>query len=199
VKIMRFLNVVLFDGFESLDAFGPVAVLSRLPECITGYFSLEGAVVIGAQGVRIETQAFSALAPRGILLVPGGAGTRRLVDDKKFIAALRLASLDAQYTLGVCTGAALLARAGLLDGKQAASNKKALAWVRGQSGKVLWQDRARWAVDGSIYTSSGVSAGIDMALGFAADTQGEESALFIARHIEYNWTRDKDHDPFAPL
>ena len=92
---------------------------------------------------------------------------------------------------------ALLAKTGLLDGKYATSNKMALSWAKSCSKRVLWLERARWAVDGKFYTASGVSAGMDMALGFMSDRFGEEKARTIARNTEYVWNSDPQEDPFA--
>jgi transcriptional regulator GlxA family with amidase domain len=64
---------------------------------------------------------------------------------------------------------------------------------------VNWLPKARWAVAGKYYTSSGISAGLDLALGFVADQWGEETALTIANGLEYAWNRDKDNDPFAVI
>ena len=97
----------------------------------------------------------------------------------------------------VCTGTALLARTGLLDGKNATSNKRAFEWVMGQGPEVIWIKKARWVVDGKYYTASGVSAGIDMTLGFLKDQYGQIFAEDIAFKIEYTWHQDKDNDPFC--
>ena len=70
-------------------------------------------------------------------------------------------------------------------------------WVVSVNPAVNWVHRARWVVDGKFYTSSGVSAGIDMALGFLADRLGQEAAEEAALGAEYLWNRDSDHDPFA--
>ena len=99
--------------------------------------------------------------------------------------------------LTVCTGTSLLARTGLLDGKKATSNKKAFEWVKTNGKDVLWNERARWTVDGKYYTSSGVTAGMDMTLGFLEERHGIELALRIATDIEYLWIQDKDNDLFV--
>ncbi len=97
----------------------------------------------------------------------------------------------------VCTGSALLARTGLLDGKKATSNKRAFAWAKTNSEKAIWDNKARWTIDEKFYTSSGVSAGIDMSLGFLSDRFGIEFARQVADEIEYIWTEDKDNDTFT--
>ena len=100
-------------------------------------------------------------------------------------------------TATVCTGSALLARTGLLDNRPATSNKLAWNWVLQQGPRVQWIRQARWVDDGTIITSSGVSAGIDMALSLIARLNGRELALASARNMEYRWHEDAGDDPFA--
>jgi transcriptional regulator GlxA family with amidase domain len=133
----------------------------------------------------------------GVLLIPGGRGTRKLVDDAGFIEKLALAADRAAYALAVCTGSALLSRTGLLNGRQATSNKRAFDWVCSVNESVSWVKQARWVVDGHFYTSSGVSAGMDMTLGFISDLHGDNVAHEVADGIEYIWNADKNSDPFA--
>jgi transcriptional regulator GlxA family with amidase domain len=99
--------------------------------------------------------------------------------------------------LTVCTGAALLARTGLLDGRIATSNKIAFNWVMLNGKNVLWNERARWTVDDKYFTSSGVTAGMDMTLGFLEQRHGIDLALRVANEIEYCWIQDKDNDSFV--
>lgn len=96
----------------------------------------------------------------------------------------------------VCTGTSLLARTGLLDGKNATTNKIAFDWVMTNGKDVLWNKKARWVADGKYYTSSGVTAGMDMTLGFLAERHGIDLALRVATEIEYVWIQDKNNDPF---
>ena len=103
-----------------------------------------------------------------LILVPGGIGTRREVDNPRLLEWLNQRAAAAILVTSVCTGAALLARAGLLDGKRATTNKRAFAWVASQGPEVNWIKQARWVEDGKFATSSGVSAGIDMALALIA-------------------------------
>ena len=132
-----------------------------------------------------------------ILLVPGGFGTRAAVADQVFLGRLAAASRRARITTTVCTGSALLARTGLLDGRPATSNKIAWDWVVQQGPRVLWKRKARWVDAGDVLTSSGVSAGIDMALSLIAHLHGREMALTAARNMEYVWHESADDDPFA--
>ena len=96
----------------------------------------------------------------------------------------------------MCTGSALLAKTGLLDGKKATSNKKAFDWATSFGDNVQWIKEARWTVDGKYYTSSGVSAGMDMTFGFLSDRHGVAFARKVAFEMEYHWLEDKEQDNF---
>lgn len=191
------INLLLFDDFETLDAFGPVEVLGRAEGYTVRHYSEKGGVVYSSQGVPVVTEPFEHADLSGILLLPGGMGTRNLVKEQAFLDMLKRAAEQALYVLTVCTGSALLAATGLLDGKRATSNKRSFEWVRGTGAAVLWQPSARWVVDGKYYTSSGVSAGTDMAFGFFAERFGDAEARALAHRLEYIWHDDKDSDPFA--
>lgn len=121
------------------------------------------------------------------------------MDNGALIAWLKQRAEAAAMVTSVCTGAGLLARAGLLDGRRATSNKRAFAWVRSQGPKVAWVAAARWVVDGKFWTSAGVSAGIDMALAIIAQQCGLEAAEKVALAMEYEWHRDSAWDPFAKI
>ncbi|MDR1461433.1 MAG: DJ-1/PfpI family protein [Campylobacteraceae bacterium] len=190
------VGVLLFDDFETLDAFGPVEVFGKVDEFDLHYISLRGGIVKSAGEMKIYTISAKEIY-FDVVLIPGGKGTRVLVDDENFIRNLFEICNKSHYCLSVCTGSALLAKTGLLDGKEATTNKKAFEWVASQNSHVSWVKSARWTVSGKFYTSSGVSAGIDMALGFVADIFGIQKAMQIAKHIEYVWNTDKAHDPFC--
>jgi len=190
-------NVILFNDFETLDAFGPAEIIGKMPNTYNlKYFSMHGRTVISSQQVSVSTLPFSEI-DGGILLIPGGMGTRKLVDDGEFIAQLHTLSQNALYVLTVCTGSALIAKTGLLKNKRATSNKLAFDWVCANDNDVNWIKKARWVNDGKYYTSSGVSAGMDMTLGFISDIHGEKTANDICKYIEYIWHGDKDDDPFV--
>lgn len=191
------INFLLFDQFETLDAFGPAEVLASGEGYELEYYSAAGGTVTSRQNVAVVTKPWSEADSGGILVLPGGMGTRPLAQDEGFIALVREAAERSLYTLTICTGSALLAKAGLLDGRRATSNKRSFEWVKSTGPKVDWVGSARWVVDGKYYTSSGVSAGTDMALGFLAERFGVEEARTIAARVEYLWSEDPDHDPFA--
>jgi transcriptional regulator GlxA family with amidase domain len=134
-----------------------------------------------------------------ILFVPGGAGIRREVKNEPLLDWVERAAGKAEFVLSVCTGSAVLARAGVLDGRRATTNKAAFAWVAVQGPVVDWQPEARWVEDDRFFTSSGVSAGMDMALGAIARMHGEERAREVATWSEYTWHDDPAWDPFARL
>lgn len=191
--------VILFEEYETLDVFGPVEILGRLPESFEiSFHSEKGTVVRSSQGVEVLTRPFpQSLDSDSILLLPGGMGTRTLVNNQKFLSTIKDLAQSAAYVLCVCTGSALLAKTGLLNGRSATTNKMAFDWVVSQNDKVSWQKQARWVVDGKYYTSSGVSAGMDMSLGFVRDMMDQSIAELVANQIEYLWNQDKNQDPFG--
>lgn len=195
------VDILLFDKFETLDVFGPVEILGRLPEVFKlNFISVHGGLVESSQKVRVETNLYIRDDDTlKILFVPGGSGTREKVHDNDFINFIENISKESKYIISVCTGSALLAKAGILNGKRATTNKRAFNWVTEQNEDVLWVKEARWVKDGNIYTSSGVSAGIDMALGFIEDLMGKEKALEISKGIEYLWNEDSKYDPFSKM
>ncbi|WP_201576794.1 DJ-1/PfpI family protein [Psychrobacter immobilis] len=195
---MHTLTALLFDDFETLDLFGPIEMFGCLPEHYRLQFaSLSGGIIRSKHGVAMQTVAVTELAYQtDIVLMVGGMGTRQQVYHKPFLQALRALVEHADWALSVCTGSALLAKAGVLDGKRATSNKLSWQWVISQSDKVDWVEQARWVVDGKFYTSSGVSAGMDMALGFITDRHDIERARQIAHYTEYRWQENSDIDDF---
>jgi putative intracellular protease/amidase len=177
-------------GFELLDVFGPAELFSLVPGRLAIEFTGPGAgPVASSQGGQVTaTTGYDAAATPGIMLIPGGQGTRRLVTDEAFLSWLRARATPASVVTSVCTGSAVLAAAGLPDGCRATSNKAAFEWVREQSGKVDWIAQARWVQDRDRWTSSGVAAGMDMAAALLADLAcagnfirpGESSRMWIS-------------------
>ena len=190
---------IMFDDYETLDVFGPAEIFGRLVDLYTlKFYSLDGGIITNRHGVPIMTETLETVHSNpDIILIPGGLGTRKEVNNERLLEKVKELSQASEYVLSVCTGSAILAKSGLLDGKEATSNKRAFSWASSQSPKVKWDKRARWKIDGKYYTSSGVSAGMDMALGFLADRYGVEFARNAAKEIEYNWTEDKDNDNFV--
>jgi len=200
--------VVLFDGFTVLDMYGPVQAFGSCritrpdgpPFRFFEVFTIaerRGAIKSGEGPSTHADYTFAESPPYDILLVPGGFGTREAVKDDAFLGRLRAASENAAVTATVCTGSALLARTGRMDGRPATSNKIAWDWVVQQGPKVLWKRKARWVDDGNLITSSGVSAGTDMALALIARLHGRDMAVSAARNMEYLWLENADEDPFA--
>ena len=199
LKIEQPITIVsfLFDDFETLDLMGPVEFLAALPNVEMNYVSLAGGLISSRQGFQINTKILEDLPLNSILLLPGGQGVRKMVEDKVFLTRLERAIQQADLVLSVCTGAAFLAQLGQLKGRLATSNKRAWSWVTSFDSEVRWQRQARWVVDGKFYTSSGVSAGMDMTLGFIADFWGQSLAEELAQKAEYSWHRESDQDPFC--
>lgn len=198
---MREIAVVLFNDFETLDVFGPVEVFGRLKDQFNiRFYSWQGGAVTSSHQVTVVTERLPMrIVSPYILLIPGGIGTRGLIKDSEFTGRLRSLSEGAEYTLTVCTGSVLFSKTGLLDGRRATSNKRVFFWGGMESPGVDWVKSARWIKDGNIYTSSGVSAGIDMALGFVSDLLGYDTAKQQSLEIEYFWSEDPDNDPFAEM
>jgi putative intracellular protease/amidase len=191
------INCLLFNDFETLDLFGPVEVFGKIEEYNIKYYSMNGGSIISRQNAQINTENISNMDLNDILIIPGGKGTRILINNNQFIQKLKNIVEKSEWCLTVCTGSALLAKTGLLDNCNATTNKIAFEWVKDNGINVNWKYKARWVVDKKYYTSSGISAGIDMSLGFIYDRFGDEKIKEITKIMEYEWKNNKDNDPFA--
>ncbi|PHH64288.1 hypothetical protein CDD81_4772 [Ophiocordyceps australis] len=201
--------MMLFTGFQALDVFGPLDVLNMLNRNHTLELSLVSITdtpvstrppsrSTGIEQHIVPTHTLQT-APNDIevLIVPGGGGTRDVVGTGPIVKFIQHVFPKLRFLLTVCTGAALAARAGVLDGRRATTNKLALSWARELRVDVDWVSQARWVQDGNVWTSSGISAGIDMMYAFVAAQFGDDVAAKIAHDSEYERNMDANHDPFA--
>jgi len=142
---MRTIGALIFDGFELLDLYGPLEMFGMMPAEFSIKLLAEnaGPIASGA-GPQSLAESISHARDIDILLVPGGPGTRRDVDNQRVLDWIAATSGSAELTLSVCTGSALLAKAGVLDGKRATTNKAAFQWVAEQGPQVEWVKQARW-------------------------------------------------------
>lgn len=198
-KTARTIGIVLYPRFELLDVYGPAEVFGSLgPRMKVVMVAEKAGSVASTQGPKVVADfGFDDCPPLDLVLVPGGFGTLTELNNKVLLDWLCERAPKAEIVLSVCSGSALLAKAGLLDGRRATSNKVYFQMAVAQGPKVEWVKQARWVDDGDRVTSSGVSAGIDMALHVVERLFGTQAAEAVANGTEYQWHRDANSDPFA--
>ena len=213
------VGIFIFDNFEPIDVWGFVEAFSIARFIGQGYadpppYPFES-VLIGRHTGKVKSingptawadwdfdQALKT--PPDLFMIPGGSGTWQLLDDKKpkEMAALLdwVRAMDKKVPLmtSVCTGAAVLAKAGLLDGKPATTNHGAFDWVASQGPKVLWDSVSRWIDAGKYVTSAGVSAGTDLGFYLVSRLAGRAVAENAVRAAEYDWHRDPQQPIYFP-
>ena len=213
------VGIFIFDNFEPIDVWGFVEAFSIARFIGQGYadpppYPFES-VLIGRQAGKVKSIngptawadwdfAQALKTPPDLLMIPGGGGTWALLDDKKpkemkaLLDWVRAMDKKVPLMTSVCTGAAVLARAGLLDGKPAATNHGAFGWVAGQGPKVLWDSVSRWVDAGKYVTSAGVSAGTDLGFYLVSRLAGRAVAENAVRAAEYDWHRDPQQPVYFP-
>lgn len=198
---MRKLAAFVFPGFETLDYFGPMEMLGGLgneTEIIT--VAKTNAPVPSVHGQQIVVdKTIDQKNDYDLLFIPGGDAALELAGDEPVMEWIREASAHAERVMAVCTGTVLLGMTGVLDGRRATTNKRDFLETVPLAPNVDWVRQARWVEDGKFFTSSGVSAGMDMALAVMADLYGMALADRIALGCEYEWHKDPERDPFAKL
>jgi transcriptional regulator GlxA family with amidase domain len=125
-----------------------------------------------------------------VLLIPGGQGTRKEMHNPALIDWIREASTKAELVLSVCTGALLLAKAGLLDGLEATTHHGAIDLLRQTASKTTVHADRRFVDNGRVVCSAGIAAGIDMSLHVVSRLLGQEVAMKTARQMEYPWSEE---------
>ncbi|MBL8772551.1 MAG: DJ-1/PfpI family protein [Phenylobacterium sp.] len=194
----KVVGVVLYRDFEVLDVFGPVEMWANAPGLDVILVAQSAGPVRSAQGVSVVADySFDTAPPLDIMMAPGGTGTLAELRNETYLQYLRDQDRRTELTTSVCTGSALLAKAGLLKGRRATTNKRFFSIAASQDTSVDWVKRARWVEDGKYVTSSGVSAGTDMALAVVARLHGQDAARGLARALEYQWSENPHDDPFA--
>jgi transcriptional regulator GlxA family with amidase domain len=208
---------ILFPAFEVMDVFGPLSPLNILSldhKMNLSLISTNLSAVSTKPRAAAMNQANStfgesilpthtfANAPKDldVLFVPGGLGTRSpAAEIQPHIDFINATYPKLQYLVTVCTGAGLAARAGVLDGRRATTNKSAWNQTTALRPQVHWVSHARWVHDGNIFSGSGVSAAIDTTLAFIEHVYGNDTATTIANGIEYVRYPNASCDPFADL
>lgn len=194
----RTVAIVLFDEVEVLDFAGPFEVFSvcgrrsQLDPFDVYTVSERGQTIRARNGLVVTPLHSFASAPRpDILLVPGGFGTRREMKNPVMLEWVAATGSSSEFLLSVCTGALVLACAGLLDGMAATTHHLAFNELRAVAPRSTVREGARIVDNGRVILSSGVSAGIDMSLHVVSRLLGEDLALETARYMEYegDWHR----------
>jgi transcriptional regulator GlxA family with amidase domain len=188
------VHVLLFDDVEVLDFAGPFEVFATAgrergtPPFRVRTVARSGLPVVARHGLTLlPDTTFEAEGRPDVLVIPGGAGTRRLMTDPTTLAWLAAAAPATQVTLSVCTGALLLGAAGLLHGLWATTHHTTFAELREVAPETRVMEHARVVDNGRIVTSAGVSAGIDGALHVVDRLLGRACADDTARDIGYDW------------
>ena len=208
--------MLLFQAFELLDVFGPLDALQILSRKYRMDLSLiSSSSTLDPVSTRprapgmnpMNSTFFQSVLPThtikdapdlDVLIIPGGLGTRA-PDLNATIDYIRTTYPKLQYLITVCTGAGLAAQAGVLDSRRATTNKGSWANTVALGPKVKWEGHARWTVDGNIWTSSGISAGIDVTFAFIQHVYGDDEATDLANLMEYERHQDPKRDPFASI
>lgn len=214
------IGVVVFEGFEPIDVFGFIEAFSIARFLGTDYATDQPypfeTVLIARDLIKVKSIngpsvvpdwdfARALREPLDLLMVPGGGGTWPLLDEKadpQGVAALLgwMRAMDKKTPImaSVCTGAAVLARCGLLDGLPAATNHSAFDWVAPQGPLVRWDSVARWVDAGKYVTSAGVSAGTDLGFYLVSRLAGRAVAENAVAAAEYDWHRDPQTPIYYP-
>ncbi len=179
------IAIPIFDQITALDAVGPYEVLSRLPGATVNFIAAErGPKRTENQMLALHADlALDELTDPEVVVVPGGFGTRALIDDEMMLAWVRRAHETSRWTTSVCTGALVLGAAGVLEGLEATTHWLLLDALAKYGATPVTR---RVVEQGKVITAAGVSSGIDMALTLAARLAGEELAQAIQLGIEYD-------------
>jgi putative intracellular protease/amidase/YHS domain-containing protein len=187
---VRNVAILIFDGMELLDFAGPAEVFTG-----TGRGPTFKVYTVGVTREPITSQRLVTMTPQhtladcprpDIIVVPGG-DTRAVAKDQRVLEWLKESTKQAEIVLSVCTGAFVLANAGMLDGKEATTHWGSTARLRELFPKVTVHENRRFVDNGKIITAAGVSAGIDASLHVVERLLGEDTARQTARYMEYNW------------
>ena len=198
----RRVDVLIFPQFQILDAAGPIAAFEIAARFAPGAYDLnviaaEPGWVESSSGAAMQASTWPDTAP-DTLLVAGGDGTRDVLQVRALAGPVRALAAGARRTASVCSGAFILAEAGLLDGRRATTHWNRSAGFARAYPKVKVESDRIFVRDGDVWTSAGISAGIDLALAMIADDLGEALARDVARQLVVPHRRAGGQSQFSP-
>ena len=203
--ISRKIGLLVFDDFQLLDMAGPTSVfempirgMDPAPYEFTLY-SRHGGSVRASCGVRVHTEPLAERMALDTLIISGGEGTRTAMHDGGLLTAIRSLSKRTRRTTSVCSGAFLLAAAGLLDGRKATTHWRRCPDLTRRFPNVQVQADRIYVRDDKFWTSAGISAGIDLALALVEDDLGEEVARKAARELVIHQRRHGGQSQFSVM
>lgn len=188
--------ILVFDEIEVLDFCGPFEVFSvanRNAEARLFDISIvaESPTVVARGGLSVNRQHSLECSPHAdVLLIPGGIGVNALLENASVASWIKTHAANAQLVASVCTGAVLLAHCGLLDGLSATTHHRCIEQLRRVAPQTRVVTDQRFVDQGSIITSAGISAGIDMSLHIVGKLAGIEIARDVAARMEYDWNNE---------
>lgn len=184
---MHRVTLLAYEGFQVLDATGPAAVFEVAGDFGGDYAltmaSSEGGPIRSSSGLVLETARLAEVGPGDTLLVPGAESLRGALNDEVMMSAVRAAAADGRRVASVCSGAFVLAAAGVLDGRRAATHWAAVAELKRRHPNVRVDAESIFVEDRGVWTSAGVTAGIDLALAMIGRDFGDELARKVARKL----------------
>jgi transcriptional regulator GlxA family with amidase domain len=203
---MRRIVILAFEGAQTLDVTGPFEVFSIADRIAGGdSYSVEivapdgGAIRTGSGLAILPDRATSAVrGPIDTLVVAGGDGVMRAVEDERLVRWVKRAAARSRRVTSVCTGAFMLARAGLLDGRRAATHWASAGALAQLYPSIEVDSEAIFVRDGDVWTSAGVTAGMDLALALVEDDLGRRVALETARWLVVFVQRPGGQSQFSP-
>jgi transcriptional regulator GlxA family with amidase domain len=176
--------IFVFENITALDAVGPYEVLSKLPNATVKFVSTEQGQISCMGGLRLVADySIEEVSEADILLIPGGPGINKLLENKRITDWIRTLHENTNYTASVCTGSLLLGAAGILTNLKATTHWNQIERLRDYGAEPV---KSRYVIAGKIITSAGVSAGIDMSLKLAELVGSESAARLIQLAIEYD-------------
>ncbi len=202
----RAIGIVVFPSLQLLDATGPASVLevaTRFAPAGRGYatalLSVRGGAIRSSGGIVVATRALRGVRALDTLVVVGGQGTRAAASDRALLAFVRRVAPRCRRIASVCTGAFVLAAAGLLRGRRATTHWRHAATLARAYPDVAVEPDWIWVRDGKVWTSAGVTAGIDLALALIADDLGEDIARQVAQELVVYYQRPGGQSQFSAL
>lgn len=188
----RTLGILVFDDAEVLDFCGPFEVFSvakhqsQPPGFYVHLVAPSERPVLARNGLSLNADCTVANCPKlDLLLIPGGQGTRREMNNDVLIQWIKARAQDAELVMSVCTGSLLLAKAGILDGLEATTHHAAMDLLRQLAPRTKIHEDRRFVDNGKVICSAGIAAGIDMSLHVVGRLLGADAAQRTARHMEY--------------